>query len=505
MSGIYFGSLEDQVNDIFTLAAATTTNSNEPLESSETKRQQQQQQQQFNQFQQVQQVKQQQPQQTRTPTYSRATLRIPTLDTQVRANLIALNQPITLFGEGPADRRERLRDLAWKALTGFKEPFKLFPVLKEIAGLESDRAGVDESDDDDDESEEFYVPGPPGLLELRTELLTASLEAASRPGPQPDRLVEAATRASLYASLKQRFDLSASWLDAQPGSRPFSACRVLPGGAALVGDFGGRVLRVAAAAAVSDELSRLDARITAIDAVSDAVAIGTQTGAIRLLGGAAAAATLAGHGGFRIGRLAWNPVVPGLLASTGFDSTWRLWDCRRAAPVRDEVQLQEGHLDGAMAGAWHPHGALFCTGGAADGVLRVWDCRMGRAVWSTRPLFAARMLADAQFSPLQTHVLAVAGDDGRVAVNDLRMLKEAVLSIPAHVQACTGLRYTHAGRVLVSGSLDGTIKLWGVGDGRLVVEGWVGCRVMAFDVNCETGAVTTVGFDRSVKVFSNKE
>ena len=157
-----------------------------------------------------------------------------------------------------------------------------------------------------------------------------------------------------------------------------------------------------------------------------------------------------------------------------------------------------------MAGAWHPNGALFCTGGAGDGVLRVWDCRVGRAIWTGKPLPAAKMLVDAQFSPLQSHLLAVAGDDGRLVVNDLRMLKEAVLRVPAHLQACTGLRYAAQGRVLVSAGMDGAVRVWGVGEGRMIAEGLTGGRVMAFDVNDgEDGVVEVmaVGFDRSIKVF----
>lgn len=45
------------------------------------------------------------------------TLAVPTDDLRVRAKLREFEQPITLFGEGPAERRDRLRELMEKAMS----------------------------------------------------------------------------------------------------------------------------------------------------------------------------------------------------------------------------------------------------------------------------------------------------------------------------------------------------------------------------------------------------
>ncbi len=490
MSGIYFGSLEDQVNDIFSSATA-------PKEAQEEN----------DKMKMIQKPTLKPSTSANTAKSANATtrssLRIPTNDLQVRNCLIALNQPITLFGEGPADRRERLREMAWKALNGFKEPFKLFPVLKEFVGEAAQEFNCDAEDEErEDENEEFYVPGPVELVAIRRELLEASMKPtkAAMNSPAIDVAIEAIHRAALYASLKQNFDLKSSFIDAHPGSRPFSACKIVSEGEAFIGDFGGRVLKVLEGEQ-RVEVAQMDSRVTAIDACGQTglLALGSVSGSIELLLQNQTNTSLTGNNG-RIGRLAWNPQVLGLMASTCFDSTWRLWDCRDGAQVL-EAQLQEGHFKGVMAGAWHPHGALFCTGGAGDGVVRIWDCRVGRAVWTMKPLSAAKMIVDVQFSPLQSNLIAVAGDDGRLAVNDLRMLKEATLTIPAHLQACTGLKYAAHGRLLVTGGLDGAVRLWGVGEGRMVAEGWTGGKVMAIDVDERDGSVMSVNFDRSVKVF----
>lgn len=70
------------------------------------------------------------------------TLKIPTLDSSVRDLLISLNQPVTLFGEGPAERRDRLRLMASKAITSLPKAFELFPALKTLIVEEEGRRGV---------------------------------------------------------------------------------------------------------------------------------------------------------------------------------------------------------------------------------------------------------------------------------------------------------------------------------------------------------------------------
>lgn len=483
MSGIYFGSLEDQVNDIFSLSKEPVRDITKELvkEAVEdtvkgTVKDV------------VPPLKQQQKK------LHQRDLRIPTGDADVRSGLKALNQPITLFGEGPAERRDRLREMAFKALNGFKEPLKLFPILAQYVGETS--AADDLSDDDD---EEFYVPGPVELVELRKELLECSLKA---PIAGINRLAESLKRQELYSKLKS-FDLTASFMDVSLGSRPFSVCSLLNNddNGIIVGDFGGRLMKYSGSGE-GTLLAHLDGRVSALAREDSILASGTITGKISITDHNNNT-MLTGHSG-RIGKLAWNPQRSGLLASTSFDSTWRLWDLQKGG---QEMQLQEGHVGGVLAGAWHHNGALFATGGAADGVVRVWDCRVGRAIWTLQSPNRGGIV-DLSFSPL-TSALAVAGDDGRVWVNDLRAVKQGVLGIPAHVSACTVMRYAAGGRVLMSAGLDGAVRVWGVGDGRLVGEMLGGAKVMDFDVmeqgETDRFTVALVGYDRSVKLYRNNK
>lgn len=86
---------------------------------------------------------------------------VPTDDNRVKAKLREIGEPITLFGERAADRRDRL-----------------IYVLSQIQAARGDDAmQVDEesSEDSEEEQEEFYTPGSLELLEARRRIAEFSL------------------------------------------------------------------------------------------------------------------------------------------------------------------------------------------------------------------------------------------------------------------------------------------------------------------------------------------
>ena len=80
---------------------------------------------------------------------------VPTDDHEVKMTLREFLEPITLFGEGPAERRDRLKDL----LT------KLGPAVQR-------KRAVEEDDEEKEEKakEVWYHAGPPELVTMRTEI-----------------------------------------------------------------------------------------------------------------------------------------------------------------------------------------------------------------------------------------------------------------------------------------------------------------------------------------------
>lgn len=89
---------------------------------------------------------------------------LPTNDGEVRARLRELDEPVTLFGEGPADRRDRLRDLIAKARLE----------RGEAMDVEEEEESESESEESDKE-EEFYTEGPAALKKARRDIAEYSL------------------------------------------------------------------------------------------------------------------------------------------------------------------------------------------------------------------------------------------------------------------------------------------------------------------------------------------
>ncbi|KAJ3121520.1 hypothetical protein HK098_003621 [Nowakowskiella sp. JEL0407] len=91
-------------------------------------------------------------------------LAIPTDDIKVRLRLRELDEPLTLFGEVPADRRDRLRFVL--SLEIQKKPDDSDEEMYEE---------VTDSDQDDSEDEEFFTHGSEELLESRRQISIESL------------------------------------------------------------------------------------------------------------------------------------------------------------------------------------------------------------------------------------------------------------------------------------------------------------------------------------------
>jgi U4/U6 small nuclear ribonucleoprotein PRP4 len=88
---------------------------------------------------------------------------IPTRDVDVRARLRSMREPVTLFGERPEDRRDRLRGIVSKKNEERGD-----------AG-ESDESS-DSGIDDDEKDEEFYTEGTLELKKARGDIASYSIQ-----------------------------------------------------------------------------------------------------------------------------------------------------------------------------------------------------------------------------------------------------------------------------------------------------------------------------------------
>ncbi|KAG4222256.1 hypothetical protein PC116_g29269 [Phytophthora cactorum] len=161
-----------------------------------------------------------------------ATMAVPTDDGRVRAKLRELGEPITLFGEGPADRRDRLRELL--TLQAEQAPTESPDVAMEDAPQE----------DQEDQEEEFYTMGSDELLRARQDIARFSLPRAKQRllFQKQEASIPLRTHVKFRKEIKERlqaFELQGSQT---AGDRNVSMTRISPNGELVAaGNWGGSI------------------------------------------------------------------------------------------------------------------------------------------------------------------------------------------------------------------------------------------------------------------------
>lgn len=461
---------------------------------------------------------------------------VPTDDTRVRTRLRELGEPITLFGEGPGDRRDRLREL----LTDLSE--------RQAGGgvdIEMEEA---EDEEEGEQQEEFYTEGTDDLLEARKNIARYSLPRAKA---RVARLKEESTiplrthvkhRKAIKEKL-QGFDLYGSQI---AGDRPVSICRFAPDGQTIAaGNWAGgiKLLSVpdleekATFKGHTDRVGGLSwfpgATLPESNVSPSSVNLisGGGEGDINLwaLDQDKPLATLSGHSG-RVCRTEFHPSGR-YAASASFDTTWRLWDVETTT----ELQLQEGHSREVYAVSFNNDGSLLASGGL-DSIGRIWDLRSGRTVMilegHIREIYGMDWGADGY------RVLSGAGD-GWVKCWDLRQVRNTG-GIGAHKSVVSDLRWykgaeassylpstetngamdidgaaqpgaedaakppqpNKSGTFFVSSGFDKNVNIFSADDWSLVksLSGHSG-NVLSTDVSDDAKWIASCGHDRTVKLW----
>ncbi|KAK0727026.1 WD40-repeat-containing domain protein [Lasiosphaeria miniovina] len=148
----------------------------------------------------------------------------------------------------------------------------------------------------------------------------------------------------------------------------------------------------------------------------------------------------------------WSPTELTTLMSASDDKTVRLWDL----PSNNPSRMFTGHSDYVRCGAFMPGGnSNLIVSGSYDETVRVWDARSpGGSVLTFKH---ADPIEDVLPLPLGTTLLAAAGS--AISVLDLVAAKPLRL-ITNHQKTVTSLSLASNGRRVVSGSLDGHVKVF---------------------------------------------
>ncbi|CEM08608.1 unnamed protein product [Vitrella brassicaformis CCMP3155] len=469
----------------------------------------------------------------------------PTQDMDVRKMLRQLGEPITLFGEGPGERRQRLKELLAKmeeedpdALTALlgqhlapPPPASALPaaggqsISKPPSALVPGAAAREPvvPTSIEEQTSVFYTEGSDALKQARIKIAQYSVPAAA------SRL----RRERLLRSKLDPLEYEESLRDYQTHLQSFSVSvsqvgddRPLTGGSFAPNDeylatcsWAGlvKLWRLPSCDAAwtfrchTDRLhgvawhpaykggtegGRAPANIHIASGGADMKVMlwrvpedGHEPGTV-----AEPAHTLEGHED-RINRVAFHP--SGLyVGSTSHDLTWRLWDIH----TRQELLLQEGHARGVYPICFHPDGSLAVTGDLG-GAIWVWDMRTGKTVLPLKG--HVKQVLSIDFNPRGCFELATASDDHTVRIWDLRKRK-SVHTLLAHTKLVSDCKYEpRRGRFLLTSSYDCFAKLWHPTDWKCskTLAGHE-ARIMAADISNSGSMIATVSFDRTWKLWT---
>lgn len=403
---------------------------------------------------------------------------VPTADRDIKLKLRSLGEPITLFGEGSSERRDRLRALLFE---------------QQEAGGEDVDIQMQEADEAQGEGdEEFYTQGTALLLDTRRDIAKYSLPRAKEriAFQRREATIPLKTHVEFRNNIKDRlkgFELYGS----QTSDRPVSIVRFSPNGQYVAyGNWGGqvRLLEIPSLEQKKAYRGGHTERTTGIDWIPGATlpgstisssnvnfASGGGGGKVQLwsLDDDKPLKTLEGHAD-RVCRVAFHSSGR-YLASASDDTTWRLWDVNTG----QEILTQEGHSKEVYTVSFNQEGSLVASGGL-DSIGRVWDVRSGRVIFlmesHIKPIYGLEWSTDG-------HRLLSGSGDGFMRCWDVRAMRETN-AIAANTGGVTDLRWYKG----TDGPLDG-FPLQKNDEGELIPK-----KASTFVISC--------GFDKNIQIFS---
>lgn len=377
-------------------------------------------------------------------------VQVSTDDSEIKRKLRELGEPICLFGEGPFERRVRLKEL-----------------LSAIGESGTKRTTDDEPKARSGHEQEstWYHEGPDSLRIARLWIANYSLPRARDRLKYARELKElpSAVKAGRTVELQKKIQSLQLQCSQVGDTRPINSCNfnddstlLLTGSwtgvcklwsvpdCDLVQTLKGHSLNVGGC------VFRPGVRGDEENVVS--MASSCADGMVKLWAfkNEESIADITGHCPHRVSKLAFHPSGR-FLGTACYDASWRFWDLEQ----KQEVLHQEGHAKAVHCIAFQGDGSVSVTGGL-DTFGRVWDLRTGRCIMFLEGHLGAVYGTD--FSPNGFHIITGSADN-TIKIWDLRR-RQAVYTIPAHTNIISDVKYQkNGGQFLVSTSYDNTAKV----------------------------------------------
>lgn len=428
-------------------------------------------------------------------------------DGGVRRLLKLFNEPEQLVDESTDSRRDRLAKFLF-ANKSLLYRLKDFNPLNDNKGIERDQVDINS---DEEEEEDFYTPATNELIQARKYIIKYSLtESEQRLKKQRSiantiDIPREIKRRRTYNKQLQSFSLVGSQI---ASTRPVSKISVSPkGGYFATGSWAGdiKILDVnsldiihnssseSVSVATGGKIGGLDWNHTGSYLVS-----GSDNTYVSIHHYQEDPNTFETVSSFKAHdrRVVTTKFHPSdrYIASTSFDTTWKLWDLETSK----ELLLQEGHAKEVYSLAFHRDGALVCTGGL-DNLAMLWDLRSGSLLMTlsghVKPIYTV------DWSP-NGYNLATGSGDGSIHIWDLR--KQGICGkILAHNNIVTSVEFEPSnGECLISSSYDKTINIFSSGNWNKITS-LKGHTDKILDVSFANNSqcIISSGWDRSVKLW----
>ncbi|CAH8487740.1 unnamed protein product [Schistosoma turkestanicum] len=441
-------------------------------------------------------------------------IQVSTEDSEVRAYLRQLGEPVCLFGEDGADRRERLRMILAVSGGPAQRPALTDSVKSSTGtGASVNRFGENISNENvGDDTTVWYHQGPNTLAEARLWISEFSLTRAKVRLDRARNYFNNVPASQRKAKLQEYHKVlrNTNLLCSQVGDiRPLSMCRFSPDGKQLATSSWSGLCRLWSIPDCNLVMNLRGHTAPTCSIVWHpqaglqseqqlALASSAQDGSVKLwsLDNEEPLADIEGHAPHRVSRLAFHPSGR-FLATTCFDHSWRLWDLEAC----EEILHQEGHSKPVYDVVFHPDGSLALTTGL-DGYARVWDLRTGRCIMFLEGHLEELLGADIADNGYHA---ATSSADNTVRIWDLRQ-QQAIYVIPAHTSVVSSVRFESRNcNYIVTSSFDKTTKIWGhpIWTPIKTLEGH-NSKVVYADISPDNKYIATCSHDLTYKLWSRE-